>query len=134
MKADICNEFKAVIRCMRESFCRPGYQKFLMCLLIKRLGQAFVLKHAAKPLKRSAELLKRSTACLYYNTAHAVTVSHGNIMLTSCSYIDKYHKILNIYISFTQPQFTFTLHNQSLVLTMFYLCFNCVLKMKPDRF
>ena len=43
----LCNEFKAVIR------CRPDYQTPLMCPLVKRLGEAFVSKHAAEPLKRS---------------------------------------------------------------------------------
>ena len=75
---------------MRDAFHRPDYQELLMCPLIKRLGQAFVLKHAAEPLKRSvkllrvykktkssAECLKSSTACLYHNTAHAIPTSHG---------------------------------------------------------
>ena len=53
-------EFMAFIRCMKAAFYRPDYQKFLMCSLIKRLGRAFVSKHAAEPLKRSAELLKHS--------------------------------------------------------------------------
>ena len=54
----LCNEFTAVIRCMKSAFYRPDYQKLLMCPLIKRLGRVFVLKHAAKPLKRSAVLLR----------------------------------------------------------------------------
>ena len=53
----LCYEFKAFIKCMKAAFYRPDYQKFLMCLLIKRLGQTFVSKHAAGPLKRSAERL-----------------------------------------------------------------------------
>ena len=68
-----------------------------MCPLIKKLGWAFVSKHATESLKRSAELLKHaakllrveektksladslksSTECLCYNTAHAALVSHG---------------------------------------------------------
>ena len=54
----LCNEFRAVIRCMKAALYRPDYQKRLMCPLIKRLGRAFVSKHVAEPLKRSAELLK----------------------------------------------------------------------------
>ena len=55
-----CYEFRLFIRCMKAAFYRPDYQKFLMCLLIKRLGRAFVSKHAVEPLKRSVELLKHS--------------------------------------------------------------------------
>ena len=53
----LCNEFRAVIRCLKVAFYRPDYQKLLMCPLIKRLGLAFVSKHAAEPVKGSAELL-----------------------------------------------------------------------------
>ena len=60
----LCNEFRAVIRYIKAAFYRPDYQKLLMCLLIKRLGQAFVSKHAEEPLKRSAELLKHSAELL----------------------------------------------------------------------
>ena len=56
----LCNEFRAVIKCMKTTFYGPEYQKLLMCPLIKRLGRAFVSKYAAKPLKGSAELLKHS--------------------------------------------------------------------------
>ena len=52
-----CNEFRAVVRCMKAAFYRPDYNSLLMCPLIKRFGQAFVSKYAAEPLKRSAELL-----------------------------------------------------------------------------
>ena len=45
---------------MKAAFYRQDYQELLMCPLIKRLGRAFVSKHAAEPLKRSAELLKHS--------------------------------------------------------------------------
>ena len=58
------NEFRAVVRCMKAAFYRPNYQKLLMCPLIKRLGQVFVLKYAVEPLKRSAELLQHSTELL----------------------------------------------------------------------
>ena len=54
----LCNEFRAVIICMKAAFYRPDYQKLLMCPLIKRLGQAFLSKHATEPLKDSTELLK----------------------------------------------------------------------------
>ena len=54
----LCYEFRDSIRCMKAAFYRPDYQKFLMCPLIKRLGQTFPSNHAAEPLKRSAELLK----------------------------------------------------------------------------
>ena len=53
-------EFRAFIRCMKVTFYRPDYQKFLMCPLIERLGRPFVWKHAAEPLKRSAKFFKRS--------------------------------------------------------------------------
>ena len=45
---------------VRRAFYRPDYQKLLMCLLIKRLGQAFASKHVSKSLKQLAELLKHS--------------------------------------------------------------------------
>ena len=54
----LCNEFRAVIRCMKNAFYRPDYQKLLMYPLTKRLGRAFVSEHAAEPLKQSAELLR----------------------------------------------------------------------------
>ena len=64
------------------AFYRADYQK-LLCPLIKRLGWGFVSKHAAEPLKRLADLLKHSaeclkslTACMCYNTAHAVPIIH----------------------------------------------------------
>ena len=60
----LCNEFRAVIRCMKAAFYRPDYQNLLMCPLIKRLSRAFVSKHADEPLKRSAELLKHSAELL----------------------------------------------------------------------
>ena len=53
----LCDEFGAVIRCLKAAFYRPYYQKLLMCPLIKRLCQAFVSKHAPEPLKVSAEFL-----------------------------------------------------------------------------
>ena len=59
-----CHKFRDVIRCMKAAIYRPDYQKLLMCPLIKRLGQAFVSKHAAEPLKDSAELLKHSVELL----------------------------------------------------------------------
>ena len=60
----ICNEFRAVIRCMKAAFYRLDYKKLSMCPLIKRLDQAFVSKHAAELLKGSAELLKHLTELL----------------------------------------------------------------------
>ena len=54
----LCNEFRAVIKCMKPAFYKPDYQKLLMCPLIKRLNRAFVSKHAAEPLKLSAKLLR----------------------------------------------------------------------------
>ena len=100
----LCNEFRAVIRCMKTAFYRPDYQKLLMCPSIKRFGRAIVTKHAVEPLKGSAELLKHlteflralektkssdescknsakclksSAGCLCYNTAHATPISHS---------------------------------------------------------
>ena len=49
---------------MKAAFYRPHYQKLLMYPCIKRLGQGFALKHAAKLLKRSAELLKHAAELL----------------------------------------------------------------------
>ena len=57
-------EFRAFIRCMKASFHRRDYQKFLMFPLIKRLGRAFVSKQAAEPLKRLVELWKLSAELL----------------------------------------------------------------------
>ena len=57
-------EFGAFVRCMKAAFCGPDYQKFLMCTLIKRLGRAFVSKHATEPSKHSGELLKYSAEFL----------------------------------------------------------------------
>ena len=86
----LCNTFRA--GCMKAAFYRRDYQELLMCPLIKRLGRAFVSKHAAEPLKHSARLLRiyektkssaecleSSDACLCYGTAHAVPISHGNL-------------------------------------------------------
>ena len=47
----LCYEFRAFILCMKAAFYRPDYQKFLMCLLIKRLGQAFVSKHLFQSMR-----------------------------------------------------------------------------------
>ena len=100
----VCNEFRAVIRCMKAVFCWPDYQKLIICLLIKRLGRAFASKHAAEPLKHAVEILKQSAkflkhsvellriwekpnssteclessaACLCYNTIHVVPITHS---------------------------------------------------------
>ena len=54
----LCEEFRAVIRCMKAAFYGPGYQKLLMCPLIKRIGRVFVSKLAVEPLRHSAELLR----------------------------------------------------------------------------
>ena len=54
----LCYEFKPFNKCVKAAFYWPCYQNFLMCPLIKRLGQAFISKNAAKPLKHSAELFK----------------------------------------------------------------------------
>ena len=92
------NEFRAVVRCTNAAFYKPDYEKLLMCPLNKRLGRAFVSKHAAEHLKRSTELLKQSdellsiwektkssgvclksmATCLCCNTANAVPISHGS--------------------------------------------------------
>ena len=86
----LCNEFRTIIRFMKVAFYRPDYQKLLIYSLIKRFARAFISKHAAELLKHSAEVLriyeetkslaeslKNSAVCLYYNTAHAVQISHG---------------------------------------------------------
>ena len=52
---------------MKAAFYREDYQKLLKCLLIKRLGQAFISKHASKSLKSSAELLKHSAEVLRFS-------------------------------------------------------------------
>ena len=64
MHLKLRNEFRAVIRCTKAAFYRPDYLKLLMCPLIKRLGRAFVSKHAPELLKRSAELLKHPVELL----------------------------------------------------------------------
>ena len=107
----LCYEFRAFIRRMKAAFYRPDYQKFLMCLLIKRLGQEFISKHVAKPLKRSTELLKHSAelltvyektkssskslkisaACLWYNTAHAVPISHDRKLVLITTHVSQYN-------------------------------------------
>ena len=74
----LCKELRAVTRCLKAAFYRPDYQKLLMCPLIKRLGQTFVSKHAAKSLKCLAECLGSLVACLCYNTAHTVPFSHSS--------------------------------------------------------
>ena len=53
-------EFRAFIRCMKAAFYRPDFQKFLMCQLIKRLGPAFISKHAFETLGRAFETLGRA--------------------------------------------------------------------------
>ena len=57
-------EFTAFIRCMKATFYRQDFQKFLMCLLIKRLDRAFGPKHVAELLKHSDKLLKHSAELL----------------------------------------------------------------------
>ena len=37
----LCNECRAVIRCMKAPFYKSDYQKLLMCLLIQRPYRAF---------------------------------------------------------------------------------------------
>ena len=64
MYLKLCNEFRAVVRCTNAAFYKPDYEKLLMCPLNKRLGRAFVSKHAAEHLKRSAELFKHSAELL----------------------------------------------------------------------
>ena len=51
-------EFRAFIRCMKAAFSRSNFQKFLMCLLIKKLNRLIASKHVAQPLKHSAGLLR----------------------------------------------------------------------------
>ena len=46
----LCLKFSTFIRCMKAAFYRLDDQNFLMCPLIKRLGQAFVLKNVAESL------------------------------------------------------------------------------------
>ena len=57
MHLKLRNEFRAVIRCTKAAFYRPDYLKLLMCQLIKRLGRAFVSKHA---VSRAFETLGRA--------------------------------------------------------------------------
>ena len=54
----LCNEFRAVIRCMKTAFHRSAYKELLMCSLFKRLDRAFVSKHTTELLKHSAEFLR----------------------------------------------------------------------------
>ena len=56
-----------VLTCMTEPFKR-------WAKLFKHPGQ--VLKSSEK-IKTSAESLESSVVCLYYNTAHAVPISHS---------------------------------------------------------
>ena len=63
----LCNEFRAVIRCMKAAFYRADYQKLLMCSLIKRVGQAFVSKYPAKPWKGSVDLFKHLAELLKHS-------------------------------------------------------------------
>ena len=46
---------------------RLDFQKFLICLLIKRFGRPLVSKHATDPLKRSADILKHSIELLKHS-------------------------------------------------------------------
>ena len=62
----LCNELRAVIRCMKTAFYRPDYQNLTTCPLIKRLSQAFVSKHVAEHLKGSAKLLKHLAKLLRF--------------------------------------------------------------------
>ena len=63
----LCNEFRAVIRCMKAAFYRPDYQKLLMCPFIKRFGWAFVSKDAVEPLKHSVEILRHLAELLKHS-------------------------------------------------------------------
>ena len=55
---------KFLFRCMKAAFLKSNFQKFLMCLLIKRLSRASISKHSVEPLKHSSELLKHSAELL----------------------------------------------------------------------
>ena len=73
----LCNELRAVIRCMKAAFYRSDYQKLLMCRLIKRLGRSFVSKHAAEPLKGAAEILKylaELTLCAFKSNINKLVI------------------------------------------------------------
>ena len=105
----LCNEFKAVIWCMKAAFYRPHHQKPLMCPLIKRLGEAFVSKHAtAQPsfwgfkrkLKARLSVWKtRSRVCIMTRPmlSQSATVTSQDIILaffflliSNFSFIQKY--------------------------------------------
>ena len=90
----LCNEPRAVIRCMKAAFYRSDYQKLLMCRLIKRLGRSFISKHAAEPLKGAAEISKylaELTLCAFKSNINKLviiiiiiierTVQHNNRFL-----------------------------------------------------
>ena len=57
----LCYGLTAFIRYLKAVFYRTDYKEFLMCPLIKTVGQAFVSKNAAEPFKRSAGPLKHPT-------------------------------------------------------------------------
>ena len=108
----LCYQFRAFIRYMKAAFYRPDFQKLLISPLIKLIDQAFIPKHAAKPLKHSDEFLKHvveflkglektggsmeslqssteclksSVACFCYNTAHAILISYGTFHILAQS-------------------------------------------------
>ena len=58
----LCYKFKAPIRCMKATFYRPDYQKFLMCSLNQRLRRAFLStpRRAFETLGRAFETLGRA--------------------------------------------------------------------------
>ena len=60
----LCYELKVFIRCLETAFKRSDFQKFLMCLVIKKCGREFVSKHVVEHLKHSAKLLKHSADLL----------------------------------------------------------------------
>ena len=83
MKADIrsfvvtSSGLSLDIRYMKVVFYRPDYKRFLMCRLIKTLGQAFASKNAAEHLKRPAELLKHSARPRVWKARPRVCVITG---------------------------------------------------------
>ena len=73
----LCNDFRAVNRCMKAAFYRQDYQKFLICPLIKRFVRAFYFLKRSSELLRVLEKIKSSAECL--NTVHTVLISHGSL-------------------------------------------------------
>ena len=83
----LCYEFRVFLRFMKAAFYISDFWKFRWSkdsaedFISKRAAELLETLGSAEGLKDSAKCLKSSTACLCYNTAHAVPTSRDIILI-----------------------------------------------------